>query len=122
MAEISFCALWLACACLCLRSVKVMPKKEGKPFTIAFVNFADGTLLGKCRDVLKILDETVPSWNAGVKISVAERSEEGGKVSVPCRLSHFLLTIPIKVLCVSILLSRLKCCVFRSCASFFCSR
>ena len=80
-AEISFCALWLACACLCLGSVKVMPRKEGKPFTIAFVNFADGTLLGKCRDVLKILDETVPSWNAGVKISVAERSEEGGKVS-----------------------------------------
>jgi len=58
-----------------------MPRKEGKAFTIAFVNFADGTLLGKCRDVLKILDDTAPSWNAGVKISVAERSEEGGKVS-----------------------------------------
>jgi len=31
-----------------------MPRKEGKPLCIAFVNFADRTLLAKCRDVLKV--------------------------------------------------------------------
>ena len=62
-----------------ISSVKMMPKKDGKPFCIAFVNFADGTLLGKCRDMLKALDDTAPSWNKGVKISVAERDAEGGK-------------------------------------------
>ena len=62
-----------------ISSVKMMPKKDGKPFCIAFVNFADGTQLGKCRDMLKALDDTAPSWNKGVKISVAERDAEGGK-------------------------------------------
>ena len=38
-----------------VNSVKVMPRKEGKPYVIAFVNYADGTLLGKCREVLKVL-------------------------------------------------------------------
>lgn len=62
-----------------VNSVKVMPRKEGKPFVIAFVNYADGTLLDKCREMLKVLDDTAPSWNCGVKISVAERGEDGTK-------------------------------------------
>ena len=37
----------------------------------------DGTLLGKCRDMLKVLDDTAPSWNSGVKISISERGEDG---------------------------------------------
>ena len=54
-----------------------MPRKEGKAFVSGFVNYMDGTLLGKCRDMLKVLDDTAPSWNSGVKISISERGEDG---------------------------------------------
>jgi len=33
-------------------------------------------LLGKCREMLKVLDGTAPSWNAGIKIALSERGED----------------------------------------------
>ena len=35
--------------------VKTMPKKPGKPYKIAFVNFADHTQKVKCREMLATL-------------------------------------------------------------------
>jgi hypothetical protein len=67
----------------CVGSVKLMPRKEGKAFVSSFVNYMDGTLLGKCRDMLKVLDDTAPSWNSGVKISISER--EDGKRAKPIK-------------------------------------
>ena len=59
-----------------VKSIKLMPQPEGRPYVMAFVNFADGTLLGKCREMLKVLDGTAPSWNAGIKIALSERGED----------------------------------------------
>jgi len=59
-----------------VKSIKLMPQTEGRPYVMAFVNFADGTLLGKCREMLKVLDGTAPSWNAGIKIALSERGED----------------------------------------------
>jgi len=58
-------------------SLKLMPKREGKSSIIAFVNFLDSTLLRKCREVCKALNNSKPSWNNGSQILVNEQVNDG---------------------------------------------
>ena len=46
-----------------LRFAGLLPVKEGKEFTLAFVNFAEGTNPEKCRSMCSSLDGSKPSWN-----------------------------------------------------------
>jgi hypothetical protein len=66
-------------------SVKAMPKKQGKPYKIAFVNFADGTPKARCRETLKKLDGSAPSWNHGVAIQIEEQEERDARERKPVK-------------------------------------
>lgn len=41
----------------------LLPLKEGKELTLAFVNFAEGTPADTCRSMCTALDGSKPSWN-----------------------------------------------------------
>jgi len=64
--------------------VRLLSRKEGKDYTLAFVNFAEGTLVDKCKEMCRALDGSKPSWNQASFLPWSP--QHGGHASRACAL------------------------------------